>query len=62
MRPIRLLSFLFVAALTLGSAQVASASPSGKAGGHAENRAARVSHLSHATQSGVECPPGLSCR
>jgi len=62
MRPIRLLSFLFVGVLALGSAQVAAAWPSGKAGGHAENRSARVSHLSHATQSGVECPPGLQCQ
>jgi len=62
MRPIRLLSFLFVAALALGSAQGVAASPSGKAGGPAENRSARVSHLSHSTQSGIECPPGLGCQ
>jgi N-acetyl-anhydromuramyl-L-alanine amidase AmpD len=62
MRPIRLLPFLFAAVLALGTAQVAAASPSGKAGGHAENRSARVSRLSQATPSGVECPPGLQCQ
>ncbi|MFL5942002.1 MAG: N-acetylmuramoyl-L-alanine amidase [Gaiellaceae bacterium] len=68
MRSIRCLAFVAaVAALTLGSASAAAGggralSPSGKAGGHAENRSARVSHLGHATVSGVECPPGLKCQ
>jgi N-acetylmuramoyl-L-alanine amidase len=62
MRSIRLL-FLFAAAVfALGSAQVAAASPSGKAGGQAENRAARVTHLGQAAQTGAECPPGLNCQ
>ena len=67
MRSIRCLAFVAaVAALTLGSASAAAGggralSPSGKAGGHAENRSARVSHLGHATVSGVECPPGSAC-
>lgn len=36
--------------------------PSGKTGGHAENRSARVSHLRGRSKSGVECPPGLGCQ
>ncbi len=62
MRSSRVLPFVAVAVLALGSAQVAAASPSGKAGGHAENRAARVSHPGHATETGIECPPGLRCQ
>jgi hypothetical protein len=58
----RLLPFLVVSVLVLGSAQIAAASPSGKAGGHPENRSARVSHLHHGTNTGVECPPGLKCQ
>jgi hypothetical protein len=44
------------------AAGVRPASPSGKAGGHAENRSARVSHVHGKTTSGVECPPGLKCQ
>jgi hypothetical protein len=62
MSSIRCLSFLAVAVLALGTAHAAAASPSGKAGGHAENRAARVSHPGHAKVTGVECPPGLKCQ
>jgi N-acetyl-anhydromuramyl-L-alanine amidase AmpD len=38
------------------------ASPSGKTGGHAENRSARVAHLQGMQTSGAECPPGLKCQ
>jgi hypothetical protein len=51
-----------VLATTAGAAGMKSAPPSGKAGGHAENGAARVSHLSHAKQGAAECPPGLHCQ
>src|SRR5262249_50324379 len=44
------------------AAGVRVASPSGKAGGHTENRSARVSHLDGVKTSGVECPPGLACQ
>ena len=37
-------------------------SPSGKAGGHAENGRARVAHLHGREQAAVECPPGLGCQ
>ena len=52
-------------ALTIGSAAAAggrSASPSGKAHGHAENSSARVAHLHGKKSSGAECPPGLKCQ
>jgi len=56
-----------VAALALGSANAAAgggrpSSPSGKAGGHAENRSARVSHVGNASATDAECSPGLHCQ
>ena len=62
-----LLAVLASAAFALAGTSAAAAgghavSPSGKAGGHAENRAAHVTHLSGRTEAGVECPPGLACR
>jgi hypothetical protein len=62
MSSIRCLPLLAIAVLALGSAHAAVASPSGKPGGRAENRSARASHLGHAKETGVECPPGLQCQ
>ena len=68
MRPTRCLLLVAAAAvLALAVSSVAAAggrteSPSGKAGGHAENRSARVARLHRTTTTGVECPQGLHCQ
>ena len=68
MRSIRRATFVAAAVtLALGAASAASAggraaSPSGKPGGHAENRSAHAARLHGARSSGAECPPGLRCR
>jgi N-acetylmuramoyl-L-alanine amidase-like protein len=68
MRPTRyLLAIVASTAFALAGANVAAGgaravSPSGKTGGHAENVAARASHL-HGKKPGLaECPPGLHCQ
>jgi N-acetylmuramoyl-L-alanine amidase-like protein len=64
MRPTRRLTAVVATAVfALAGANVAAAagSPSGKAGGHAENRSARVSYLRGETTTGAECPLGLHC-
>ena len=68
MRPtLCLMAVAATAALALAGAGAAAAggravSPSGKAGGHVENRTARVAHLYGKTKTGAECPPGLKCQ
>src|SRR3954468_8219418 len=58
-----LASVAFVlAGATAAAAGRNAASPSGKAGGHGENRLARVAHLYGKEASGAECPPGLKCQ
>ena len=67
MRSISRLTFgVAVVNLALGTANAAAAGggaspPSGKPGGHAENRSARVSHLHGGKNGAAECPPGLRC-
>ena len=51
-----------LAGSTAAAAGGPAASPSGKTGGHAENRSARVAHLQGMQTSGAECPPGLKCQ
>src|SRR6266513_2667654 len=67
MRTRCLMAVLASAAFALAGASAAgaggpAASPSGKTGGHAENRSARVAHLQGMQTSGAECPPGLKCQ
>src|SRR3954469_21549658 len=58
-----LASVAFVlAGATAAAAGRNAASPSGKAGGHGDNRLARVAHLYGKEASGAECPPGLKCQ
>src|SRR3954447_25103105 len=58
-----LASVAFVlAGATAAAAGRNAASPSGKAGGHGENRLARVAHLYGKEASGAEFPPGLKCQ
>jgi hypothetical protein len=72
MRTIRraLLAAAALGALTVGTSGAAAGGggrhpappPSGKAGGHAENSAARLADAGSPQSSGAECPPGLHCR
>jgi hypothetical protein len=45
-----------------GAAGGRAAPPSGKTGGHAENRSAHVAHLHGTKTTGAECPRGLHCQ
>ena len=67
-RNLALVVLAAVATLAFGSANGAAAhgattpSPSGKAGGYAENGSARVAQLHGSKTTVVECPPGLKCQ
>ena len=54
-------AFALVGTTAAGAARPA-ATPSGKPGGHAENRSARAVHRQGGNTTGVECPPGLHCQ